>query len=155
MIAEFLERTERYGLSRFWGLVEQILKFTSVGVLNTLIDATTYYLLTRFLPLFAIQPVMAKGTSYVVGMINSFFWNRSWTFKSKASMGRSATLFTLTHVAALGINAGVMAFSLDILHFPEVLSFTLATGASFIWNFSLNKWVVFRSPLTQQFQTTP
>jgi putative flippase GtrA len=145
---------ERYRLNRFWGLIEQILKFMSVGVLNTLIDAATYYLLTRFLPFFAIQPVMAKGISYIVGMINSFFWNRSWTFKSTTSMSRAALLFTLTHIAALGVNAGVMALSLDILHLPEAVSFALATSASFVWNFSLNKWVVFKTPPTQQFQIT-
>lgn len=152
MIAEFRDRIERYRMSRYWGLTEQILKFMSVGALNTIIDAAVYYLLTRFLPFFAVQPVMAKGISYVVGMINSFFWNRSWTFKSSVSMSRSAILFTLTHVAALGVNAGVMALGLDILHLPEIVSFVLATSASFIWNFSLNKWVVFKSPPTQQYQ---
>lgn len=154
MIAEFRKRIEHYRLTWLRGLIEQILKFMSVGVLNMLIDAGTYFLLTRFPPLFAVQPVMAKGISYVVGMINSFFWNRSWTFKSTASMSRSAVSFTLTHVAALGVNAGVMAFCLDILHFPEVVSFASATCASFAWNFSLNKWVVFKPPPKQQFQTT-
>jgi putative flippase GtrA len=134
------------------GLIEQILKFMSVGVLNTLIDAAIYYLLTRYLPFYTIQPVTAKGISYIIGMINSFFWNRSWTFKSSVSMSRSALLFTLTHIAALAVNAGVMAVSLDILHLPEVVSFAMATGASFIWNFSLNKWVVFKSPSKEQYQ---
>jgi len=134
----------------FGGLIEQILKFISVGVLNTVIDATMYFLLTRLIPIFASWQVLAKGISYIVGMINSFFWNRAWTFKSQSSMGKSAILFSLTHVAALGINAGVMAISLDILNIPEGISLMLATGASFIWNFALNKWVVFRpQPISQ------
>jgi putative flippase GtrA len=150
MIAEIHKLLKAQSLSGLWGLMEQILKFMSVGVLNTLIDAITYFLLTRLIPLSSFWQVFAKGISYAVGMINSFFWNRTWTFKSQTSMSRSAFLFTLTHVAALGINAGVMAISLSILDFPEGISLILATGASFVWNFALNKWVVFKPPPISQ-----
>jgi putative flippase GtrA len=153
MTAEARKLLKLEGLDGAWGLMEQILKFMSVGVLNTLIDTGAYFLLTRMVTFFAVWPVLAKGASYVVGMINSFFWNRAWTFKSQASMKRSALLFTLTHVAALGINAGVMAISFNILHLPEIIALTLATGASFIWNFVLNKWVVFKSPPTFKLET--
>jgi putative flippase GtrA len=152
MTAEVHKLIKTQRLNYFWGLVEQIFKFMSVGVLNTAIDAATYFLLTRLIPFFAGWEVLVKGISYVVGMINSFFWNRAWTFKSQISMGRSAFLFTLTHVAALGINAGVMAIGLELLHLPEGFAFILATGASFVWNFVLNKWVVFKPPPKPQLQ---
>jgi len=121
----------------------QAAKFMAVGVLNTLIDAATYFSLTRWTFLSAL-PVWAKGISYVVGMVNSFFWNRTWTFRSRSNPWRAAGLFTLTHVAALGINTGTMALALQGLHVPELIALGLATAASFVWNFTLNKWVVFR-----------
>ncbi len=124
--------------------VVQIAKFMTVGVLNTLIDAGTYFILTRGLGLMAL-PVLAKSIAYVVGMINSFFWNRNWTFKSQTSTWRSAFLFTLTHIVALGINAGVMALSINVLDLPEIVGIGLATISSFIWNFALNKLLVFQS----------
>jgi len=111
-------------------------------VLNTLIDAGAYFVLTRWL---GTLVVAAKGISYAVGMVNSFFWNRNWTFQSAANPWRSAALFTLTHIAALGINAGVMAAAVHGLRLPEWLALSAATGASFAWNFVLNKWVVFAS----------
>lgn len=124
--------------------VVQIAKFMTVGVLNTLIDAGTYFILTRSLGLMSL-PVLAKSIAYVVGMINSFFWNRNWTFKSQTSTWRAAFLFTLTHIVALGINAGVMALSINVLYLPEIIGIGLATISSFVWNFALNKLLVFQS----------
>jgi len=123
----------------------------TVGVLNTLIDAAVYFALTRWLGLRSL-PVLAKGIAYAVGMTNSFYWNRTWTFKSQSNsfdtaqdrLWRAAFLFTLTHIAALGINAGVMYLGLETFNLSEVISLALATGASFGWNFILNKLVVFK-----------
>jgi putative flippase GtrA len=121
----------------------QITKFMTVGVLNTAIDAAAYFALTRWLGLGSML-VLAKGIAYVIGMVNSFFWNRSWTFGDNGNIWRAAGLFTLTHIAALAINAGTMALALDWLHLPEIIALGAATAASFIWNFVLNKLVVFR-----------
>ncbi len=121
----------------------QIVKFMTVGVLNTAIDAAAYFALTRWLGLGSML-VLAKGIAYVIGMVNSFFWNRSWTFGDNGNIWRAAGLFTLTHIAALAINAGTMALALDWLHLPEIIALGAATAASFIWNFVLNKLVVFR-----------
>lgn len=148
MTAEANNITVQTNLSSYKGLLEQIAKYMSVGVLNTLIDAVVYFLLTRLIPLFAVYQVAAKVISYAVGMVNSFHWNRKWTFRSNGSISRAVFLFTLTHIAALAVNAGVMGLSLNLLHTPETIAFTLATGASFVWNFALNKMVVFRSPST-------
>jgi putative flippase GtrA len=125
------------------GLITQIVKFMLVGVLNTAIDAGAYVVLTRWLGLGSL-PVLAKGLAYAIGMTNSFFWNRNWTFKSDTSVGQAAALFALTHIAALGINAGVMALGLRVLQLPEIVALGLATAASFGWNFVLNKIVVFK-----------
>ncbi len=124
--------------------VVQVAKFMTVGVLNTLIDAGTYFILTRGLGLMAL-PVLAKSIAYAAGMTNSFFWNRSWTFKSQTSTWRAASLFTLTHIVALGINAGVMALSIGVLALPELIGVALATSSAFVWNFALNKLLVFQA----------
>ena len=123
--------------------VIQIAKFMTVGVLNTAIDAGAYFALTRWLGLGSAL-VLAKGIAYVIGMLNSFFWNRTWTFGDKGNIWRAAGLFTLTHIFALAINAGTMALVLDMLQLPEIIALGAATAASFIWNFVLNKLVVFK-----------
>ena len=123
--------------------ITQIAKFMTVGVLNTAIDAGAYFALTRWLGLGSAL-ILAKSFAYVIGMVNSFFWNRSWTFGDNGNIWRAAGLFTLTHIFALAINAGTMALALNWLHLPEIVALGLATAASFAWNFVLNKLVVFK-----------
>ncbi len=151
MTAEAKVKRNLEGFENLQGLeiITQVIKYATVGVSNTLIDAATYFVLTRWLWLGPL-PVLAKGIAYAVGMTNSFYWNRNWTFKSKDTIYRvptwkAAFLFTLTHIAALGINAGVMFLSLETFNLSEVISLILATGAAFGWNFILNKLVVFKT----------
>ena len=124
--------------------IVQIAKFMTVGVLNTAIDAAAYFIITRWLG-FGSMLVLAKGIAYVIGMVNSFFWNRTWTFDDKGNIWRAAGLFTLTHIVALAINARTMALSLDWMNLSEIIALVVATGASFVWNFVLNKLVVFKN----------
>ncbi len=127
----------------------QVLKYALVGLSNTAMDAAAYYALTRWLWLGSL-PVLAKGLAYAIGMVNSFHWNRTWTFKSRGNPWRAAALFILTHIAALGINAGMMAVVLNLWRLPEAGALVIATAAAFGWNFALNKLVVFRVDAAEQ-----
>ncbi|MBC8507427.1 MAG: GtrA family protein [Anaerolineales bacterium] len=140
-------KTKDFGILKEFRSLEtilQVIKYAAVGVSNTLIDAAAYYALTRWLWLGSL-PILAKGIAYAIGMVNSFYWNRNWTFKSQRNPWKAAFLFTLTHIAALGINAGVMYLGLETFNLSEVISLGLATGAAFGWNFVLNKMVVFKN----------
>ena len=128
---------------RSFEILTQIAKFMTVGVLNTALDAGAYFILTRWLG-FGSALIFAKALAYAIGMLNSFFWNRTWTFSDNSNIWRAAGLFTLTHIFALTINAGTMAFMLDVMQLPEIVALGTATAASFVWNFVLNKLVVFR-----------
>ena len=68
----------------------QALKYAIVGVFNTLLTALTIWLIMRFVynvrgdETASSQAVTVSNVvGYVVGLLNSFLWNRSWTFKSK------------------------------------------------------------------------
>ncbi len=117
----------------------QIIKFSLVGVLNTLLDAGLYWTLTRCLGL-GRTAVLAKGLSYGAGVANSFYWNKSWTFRSRAG---GLVPFVLANLVALIINAGVMHVCLNLFYMPEALGLILATLSSFGWNFGASKWLVF------------
>ena len=118
-------------------------KFLVVGVLNTSIDAGLYFVLTRLLGLGAF-PVLAKGISYGAGVLNSFYCNKRWTFRSDARTLVTLAPFVLANLIALAVNAGVMHLCLDVAGLHELLSLTLATGAAFLWNFTLSKFLIFR-----------
>ena len=122
----------------------QAARFLAVGVLNTALDAAIYYALTRTIPFFGSWPVYAKAISYSAGILNSFFWNRLWTFRSHASAGSTLLPYALTNLSGLALNTGAMQLALKILGLPEAVSFIFATGLSTGWNFMISKFLIFR-----------
>ncbi len=118
----------------------ELLKFSAVGILNTLIDAALYFGLTRWVGLAAVS---AKALSYSAGMLNSYLLNSRFTFHSRGTSVRQVLLFISLNLGVLGVNAGVMALGYKILQLPELLVLAGATGASFLINFWFSKRVVF------------
>lgn len=133
-----LKRTLPYPL---W--LEQAVKFLSVGILNTALDASLYFVLTRWLGFSAFK-TLAKSISYGAGILNSFYWNKSWTFQSDTATVAAFVPFVLANLAGLTINAGVMHLCLNVLGLHEVLSLVLATGSTFLWNFTISKFFIFK-----------
>jgi putative flippase GtrA len=113
-----------------------------VGVLNTLIDAAFYFLLSRsgLIP----SLILAKGVSYAVGVLNSFYWNKSWTFQSHMESRRVFLPFVAANLLAVGLNAGVMDLALNTLGLPEPGALALATMTTFVWNFVTSKFFIFK-----------
>ena len=135
---------------RFWGQgsypawLAQALKFFAVGVLNTAVDLGLYFVLTHWLGISAAWKVGAKAISYSAGVFNSYYWNRSWTFKSRAQAGTTLIPFVIANLVGLAVNAGVMGLCLNVLAWPEIVALGLATGITLGWNFVVSKFVVFR-----------
>jgi putative flippase GtrA len=77
-------------------------------------------------------------------VINSFFWNRAWTFRSSADPRRTFVPFFLSNLVGLIINAGVMYVGLHVFGLHDALAFLLATVVTLGWNFVVSKFIVFR-----------
>ena len=138
---ELLPAIRGFMLQQKW--MTQAFKFVLVGLLNTIIDAVIYVVLTRWLGLGGRQ-ALAKAISYGAGVINSYAWNRTWTFKSDAKILVTLAPFVLTGLAGAAISSACMHFALESLGLPEAIAFGLATAATFVWNFVINKFIVFR-----------
>ena len=123
--------------------LKQAVKFGIVGALNTVVDLGAYFVLTRWLGMAGL-PVVAKGISYSAGILNSFFWNRAWTFQSNTSAWKTFVPFVLVSLVGLGMNTGGMQLGLNVLHLPELVALALATVFTLAWNFVFSKFVIFR-----------
>ncbi|MGD0753155.1 MAG: GtrA family protein [Anaerolineales bacterium] len=121
----------------------QAVKFGAVGILNTAIDLGLYFVLTRWLGLGAL-PILAKSISYSAGILNSFLWNKFWTFQSRAGTWATLFPFILTNLVGLGINTGMLQLCLKTLHLPELVALGLATLTTLFWNFVISKFVIFK-----------
>lgn len=63
----------------------QLVRFGVVGCGNTLIDALVYMTLTRTMGFFAVHYLLASTGAFIISGINSFMWNKHWTFKDGIS----------------------------------------------------------------------
>lgn len=123
--------------------IEQGVKFLLVGMVNTGVDLGLYFLLTRYVTAFAGENLLAKGISYTAGVVNSYVWNRSWTFKVEGNSWRTFTPFALTSLIGLALNAAVLWVAMQF-SVPEILALLIATGTVLIWNFIISKIWIFK-----------
>lgn len=124
----------------------QLGKFALVGCLNTFIDWAVYFTILKIFPTESILfYTVAKGFSYFCGIINSFFLNRSWTFKARSDGHEKNRFFKFTVVNAVGL--GINSTSVYVLLHMDVSQYVtlfLATVFAFGFNFALSKLWVFR-----------
>ncbi len=155
-------------------LVKQGAKFGLVGVSNTIIDYAVLIGLTTLFQVPLANTFMVKYVSGSVAMVNSFYWNRRWVFRSRAGLARSGLRFLISTLVSIwaiqpgvvfllsGTAAGLafgtfwfnLADSLGIVALlphtltPDFVIKTVAFGCgvigSAIWNFTLYKFWAFR-----------
>lgn len=124
----------------------QLCKFAAVGCVNTFIDWAVYFvILTAFPDESIFFYSAAKGFSYFCGMINSFFLNRCWTFKTDPAGHEGARFakFVLVNAVGLGINSASIYVFLN-LNLTHAVALFFATFIAFAFNFTLSKLWVFR-----------
>lgn len=78
--------------------IRQFIKYVLVGLLNTVVFYGIYYIMLQLGFFYAIS--VAVGT--IVGIINSYFWNKYFTFKSeKKSISETVRFLTVYFVQYL------------------------------------------------------
>lgn len=141
------------------GTAVQFLKFAVVGALNTLVDFLVFQLLNLTLGwVYAAQVI-----SYACGVVNSYLWNSSWTFKAQRTRSfREIALFLVVNFASLGVSLGVMWLCKNPFGITDAwvagwipawlsgfvkgdtVSKLIATGFSIVVNYIGNKLFVFK-----------
>ncbi|MCK4764974.1 MAG: GtrA family protein [Candidatus Aminicenantes bacterium] len=59
----------------------QFIKFNIVGIMNTAVDFTIFTLLIYL----SLHHMISQVISYSCGVVNSYLWNKFWTFKAPAA----------------------------------------------------------------------
>lgn len=54
--------------------------------MNTLLDFFIYFILTRTSDFFAQHYLTAAGVAFLIAGINSYYWNKKWTFKDTSAV---------------------------------------------------------------------
>ena len=131
----------------------QAARFVVVGALNTVVDLGAFTLLGR-IP--GMPEVAAKAVSYALGICNSFFWNKYWTFNAaKSQRGwREFGLFSLVNLPPLFVNVVVFTvLGIWIGSGSRWVQLGKAFGAAVvavIWNFLGSRYFAFRHTALKQ-----
>jgi len=120
--------------------VIQFLRFCTVGLGNTAVDFTAFFLLT----LGGVPYLLAQALSYSAGIVNSYFFNRRWTFRvtHKANVLEAAN-FVVVNVFSLLVASVLLAVLHDSYHLNLWFCKFVATGAGIVVNFAGSRLWVF------------
>lgn len=78
----------------------ELLKYGVIGVSNTIITLVTFYLMNTGL---GLSYGISNVAGYVLGVINSFIWNRAWVFKTHSTLRHDLTLFVVGFLLCLSL----------------------------------------------------
>ncbi len=136
--------------------VLQASKFLLIGALNTFIDLGILNFLIALTGLASGLPYsLFKGISFFAAMVNSYAWNKYWTFSKKnlsQDPWKEFVRFFAVSALGFGINVGVASFVVNVLGpqfgFSQALWANVgaiaAAFGSLLWNFLGYKLVVFK-----------
>lgn len=141
-------------IGKFLPIVWQFAKFGLIGILNTLLDFGILNLLSYTTKVYSGGWLIVINVfSFLAANLNSYFWNKSWTFNSKTrgavnEFGR----FLLVSVIGFVINSVILWFLTTLMkpiggmrpQLWENAAKLVATVIYTIWNFIGYKLIVFK-----------
>jgi len=144
----------------------QAIKYGIVGVFNTLLTAITIWIMMY--PIFRAGKeenvsstimTISNITGYIVGLLNSFFWNRKWTFQSKNNWRKEfikfVTAFLICYIPQLFLvnylntvlagpdyrfYIGSHSLNISVAYICQLIGIVFYTSL----NFLLNKYFTFK-----------
>lgn len=118
-------------------MIQQLFRYLSVGVLNTLLHWTVFACLLMFS---AASQALANLVAFSVAVSASFFINSRFTFKAKATSRRY-----LAFVSFMGLLSLLTGWMADFLSLPPLATLVTFSGISLVCGFIYSRYVVFGS----------
>lgn len=124
-------------------LFAQASRFAAIGVVNTCVDFSCFLVLIRYA---TSSLVCANVLSWMVAVTGSYVLNAFITFESERPLRlRPYAMFVAAGIAGLTSNTASLLVLATLM--PVVIAKVLAIAVSFLVNFSLARFVVFRPPI--------
>lgn len=122
--------------------LKRIGKFTLTGVGNTIVDYAIYSLLAVFL---GVNVYFAQCCGYAAGMLNSYFINRSWTFKTNHRFfSLQMVKFIAANLITLVLSMLLLKLFLDFAGMSPLLAKLPTVCITIVVNFILSRYWAFR-----------
>lgn len=119
-------------------VLNQFVKFSLVGVINTSINLIVLYALTEY---FHIYYIISAVFAFLAAVTNSFLLNKTWTFKENIAYKASLKYFKfiIISVTALLINLIVLYVLVEYFKIWYIYAQLIGIVSNLIINFLGNK----------------
>lgn len=111
----------------------QTIRFGIVGVINTVVGYGVYFLMLRL----KVVYVIALLISHIVGVTNSYFWNKYFTFKSHRKSLKELVRFLSVYAVTFVVNLGILMVMVEKVkmgkEIAQVVALFIVTAISFFW----------------------
>lgn len=123
-------------------IFRQFIKFSLVGVINTIIDFSVYLFFSRLIGLYFLY---ANIIAILVAMTFSFIANKYWTFQNNEKKIKSQYVkFTLVNGVYFLLNNMIVFVLVEYLVFYDLGAKIIAVITGLIWNFLANRHWTFK-----------
>ncbi|MCC8142692.1 MAG: GtrA family protein [Tannerellaceae bacterium] len=120
---------------------KQAIKYGIVGVSNTVITAVVIWIMMKGL---GASDIFSNITGYVAGVLNSFIWNKQWTFQSSAGWAGSALRFGIVFGICYLLQLGLLMYLNATLTIDPYYNQLIAMAFYTVINFIMNKFYTFK-----------
>ena len=135
-------------LQRAWherAITLKAISFASVGVVNSAVDFGIFSFVYYYL---GLPIIVANAAAWIVAVTGSYVMNSTITFAAES--GRRLAVdryfgFALSQVVGFVANTATIWCLVTLAHVPAWAAKVAAIGVSFVVNFSLSHFVVFRA----------
>ena len=142
-------------LGKKYKIILQGGRFVLVGTFNTFVDWGVLSLLMGLSGIYAGWGYsIFKGISFTVAVVNSYFWNKFWTFGKRETKeaGKEFAQFFLVSIVGFLINVGMASLVVNVVGVQfgwsekiwALFGAFLATLTAMTWNFLGYKFFVFK-----------
>lgn len=122
--------------------IKRVSKFAAIGLLNTGIDIAIFALLVYAL---SWPSLPAQCVSYFLAFLNSYWWNRRWTFGMKErGSARELLKFGVVNALSFLCATGVLLAAEKGLDLSPIAAKLVSVAASLAVNYVGSKLWVFR-----------
>ena len=134
----------------------QLIKYGIVGISNSLLTLIVIFICNDLLHM---KLMLADVLGYIVGLINSFIWNKNWVFKSHNRKVKHEIILFLTGfgicfglqfitvwalISFTGIKE-IFMFGLSAPNLGEYISVCIGMGVYTVCNYIYNRFITFKS----------
>ncbi|AAT61203.1 sugar translocase [Bacillus cereus] len=115
--------------------MEKLLKFGLVGIFNTLITIISFWILLKF----GMNYLIANTIAYLLGVANSYYWNKNWVFKSNNKSTSMFFKFLTVNLIVYAFNTLCLFILVGKIALNALIAQIFAIGVGMVINFVLNK----------------